>query len=225
VTRPATLVLLRRDLLQEWRGRARLGATLAFGITTLLLFSFGAGPDPDLLRAHAAGYLWLAMMLTSTLSLAESFRTEMQNQALDGVLLLPTDARAVYYGKMMANLIVLFGLGVAMLPFVVALYDVVPALGFARLIGILGLGCLGIAAPGTLYAALSARARGRDVLLPLLLFPLIVPALLAAVSATGLVIAGDPMDQLGGWTRLLAAFDAVYAALCGALFARVVEDG
>ncbi len=225
MTRPAMLVLLRRDLLQEWRGRARLGATLAFGITTLLLFSFGAGPDPDLLRAHAAGYLWLAMMLTSTLSLAESFRTEMQNQALDGVLLLPTDARAVYYGKMLANLVVLFGLGVAMLPFVVALYDVVPALGFARLIGILGLGCLGIAAPGTLYAALSARARGRDVLLPLLLFPLIVPALLAAVSATGLVIAGDPMDQLGGWTRLLAAFDAVYAALCGALFARVVEDG
>jgi heme exporter protein B len=102
---------------------------------------------------------------------------------------------------------------------------VVPVLGFPRLVGILGLGCLGIAAPGTLYAALAARARGRDVLLPLLLFPLVVPALLAAVSATGLVIAGDPMDQLGGWTRLLAAFDAVYAALCGALFARVVEDG
>jgi heme exporter protein B len=223
--RPATLVILRRDLLQEWRGRARLGATFAFGVTTLLLFSFGAGPDPDLLRTHAAGYLWLAIMLTSTLSLAESFRTEMQNQALDGVLLLPTDARAVYYGKMVANLVVLCGLGVAMLPFVVALYDVVPALGFARLVGVLGLGCLGIAAPGTLYAALAARARGRDVLLPLLLFPLVVPALLAAVSATGLVIAGDPMDQLGGWTRLLAAFDAVYAALCGALFARVVEDG
>jgi heme exporter protein B len=220
----AAFVLLRRDLLQEWRARGRLGATFAFGITTLLLFSFGAGPNPDLLRQNAAGYVWLALLLMSTLSLTESFRIEGQNGALEGLLLLPTDARAIYYGKMAANFLVLWGLGLALVPFMVGLYDVEPRLGVGRLVGILALGCGGLAAPGTLYAALAARARGKDVLLPLLLFPLVVPALLSAVSATGLVLHGDPMNQLGSWTRLLVAFDVVYGALCGLLFARVVED-
>ncbi|MFN7145213.1 MAG: heme exporter protein CcmB, partial [Myxococcota bacterium] len=82
----------------------------------------------------------------------------------------------------------------------------------------------GLVAPGTLYAALSARARGSDVLLPLLLFPLVVPALLSAVKSTALVLSGDPMDQLGGWMGLLAAFNLIYWSLCGLLFGRVVED-
>jgi heme exporter protein B len=217
-------VLLQKDLRQEWRARGRLGATFAFGLTTLLLFSFGAGPNALLLRQNAAGYQWIALLLMSTLSLAESFRIEGQNAALEGLLLLPTSPAAVYFAKLLANFVVLFGLGVALLPFVVVLYDVEPTLGLSRWLGVLALGCAGLAAPGTLYAALAARARGRDVLLPVLMFPLVVPALVATVSATGLVLAGDPMDQLDGWRGLLAAFDVLYAALCGALFSRVVED-
>ncbi len=216
--------LLRKDLLQEWRARGRLGATFAFGLTTMLLFSFGAGPNAKLLQANAAGYQWIALLLLSTLSLAESFRVEGQNAALEGLLLLPTSPVAVYFSKFLANLAVLLGLAVALVPFVIVLYDVSPALGVGRWLGVMGLGCAGLAAPGTLYAALAARARGRDVLLPVLLFPLVVPALVASVSATGLVLAGDPMDQLSGWVGLLTAFDVLYAALCGALFSRVVED-
>jgi heme exporter protein B len=220
----ALAVLLSKDLRQEWRGRGRLGATFAFGLTTLLLFSFGAGPHSELLRQNAAGYQWLALLLMSTLSLAESFRIESQNAALEGLLLAPTPPVAVYFAKFLANFTVLFGLGTVLVPFVVVLYDVSPALGAGRWLGVIALGCGGLAAPGTLYAALSARARGRDVLLPVLLFPLVVPALVAATSATALVLGGDPMGQLGGWTQMLAAFDLLYAALCGALFSRVVED-
>jgi heme exporter protein B len=220
----ALRVLVGKDLLQEWRSRGRLGATFAFGLTTLLLFSFGAGPDADLLRRNAAGYQWIALLLMSTLSLAESFRVEQQNAALEGLLLAPAPAPAVYFSKLAANVAVLFGLGLVLLPFVVVLYDVAPALGTGRWVGVLALGSLGLAAPGTLYAALAARARGRDVLLPVLLFPLVVPALVASTSATALVLHGDPMGQLAGWTRLLAAFGLLYAALCGALFSRVVED-
>ncbi len=218
------LNVLRKDLLQQWRARSRLGAVAAFGLTTLLLFSFANGPDTTMLRLNAAGYLWLALLLSSTLSLGESFRVEAQNGALEGLLLLPTDPRAIYYGKAFANLAVLTGLGVAMIPVMVALYDVSVVMGAARLAGVVALGAAGLVAPGTLYAALSARARGSDVLLPLLLFPLVVPALLSSVKATALVLTGDPMGQLGSWLGLLTAFNLIYWSLCGLLFGRVVED-
>jgi heme exporter protein B len=216
--------VLHKDLLYEWRARSRFTAVLAFGVTTLLLFSFASGPDTTLLRTNAAGYLWLALLLMSTLSLGESFRVEAQNGALEGLLLLPTDARAVFYGKAIANFAVLCALGLMLVPMMVALYDVTITMGFVSLAATIALGTAGLCAPGTLYAALASRARGRDVMLPLLLFPLVVPALLAAVKATQLSLTGDPMRQLPSWLGLLAAFNAVYWSLCGLLFGRVVED-
>lgn len=216
--------VLRKDVLQGWRSRSRFLAVLSFGITTLLLFSFAAGPDTSHLRVNAAGYLWLALLLMSTLSLAESFRVEMQNAALEGLLLLPTAPAAIYYGKAVANLVVLGTLGVMLIPAMVVLYDARITLGFGQLVLVVLLGCAGLCAPGTLYAGMSARARGKDVLLPLLLFPLVVPALLSAVKATSLVLAGDPMGQVPSWLGLLVAFNAIYWSLCGLLFGRVVED-
>lgn len=216
--------VLRKDLLQQWRARSRLVAVGMFGLTTLLLFSFANGPDSTMLRANAAGYLWLALLLCSTLSLAESFRIELHNGALEGLLLLPTDPRAIYYGKALANLAVLTGLGVALIPVMVALYDTSIPLGVPKLAGVIALGAAGLVAPGTLYSALSARARGSDVLLPLLLFPLVVPALLSCVKATSLILQGDPMSQLSSWIGLLVAFNVIYWSLCGLLFGRVVED-
>jgi heme exporter protein B len=219
------LWIFRKDMVQQWRARSRLVAVGSFGLTTLLLFSFANGPDTTMLRANAAGYLWLALLLSSTLSLAESLRIEMQNGALEGLLLLPTDPRAIYYGKAFANLAVLAGLGFALVPMMVALYDVSIPMGVPRLFVVIALGCAGLVAPGTLYATLAARARGSDVLLPLLLFPLVVPALLSAVKATSLVLTGDPMGQLQSWLGLLTAFNLIYWSLCGLLFGRVVEDG
>ncbi len=218
------VLLLRKDLLLQWRTRARFVAVLGFGVTTLLLFSFAVGPDTTALRQHAAGYLWLAVLMASTLSLAESFRMEFHHGALEALRLLPTDPRALYYGKALANFVVLATLGCLLIPFVVGLYDARMSMGLGPLIGVILLGCAGLAAPGTLYATLSARARSSDVLLPLLLFPLLVPALLASVKATALVLDGDPMGQLRSWTGLLVAFDIIYWSLCGLLYRFVVED-
>jgi heme exporter protein B len=220
----ACLLVLRKDLLLGWRGRARAAATAGFGITTLLLFSFAVGPDVTLLRVNAGGFLWLAVLLASTLQLGESFRAEREHGAMDALLLLPVPAAAVFYGKAVAvwGLLALFSLG--LVPVSVALFDLTITMGIGPLAGILLLGTAGIAAPGTMYAALSGRARAQDVLLPLLLFPLLVPTLLAAVKATTLVLSGDPMGQLASWASLLAVFDLVYWPLCGLLFPFVVED-
>ena len=220
----ASWILFRKDLLIEWRTRSRLNALIFFAFATLLLFSFALGPDTRLLQRNAGGYLWLALLFSSILSLGESFRVEMENSALDGIRLAPADARALFLGKALGNTALLFGLGWLLIPVLIALYDVQVAMELWRLGLVLLLGCLAISAPGTIYSAIANNARARDVLLPLLLFPLIVPALLAATKATSLVLQGDPMQQLGSWLGLLGGFDVMYWSLGFALFPRVIED-
>ncbi|HEY8712477.1 MAG TPA: heme exporter protein CcmB [Thermoanaerobaculia bacterium] len=217
------MAALRKELLLQWRTRAQFMSVFIFGATALLLFSFGVGPNSEVLRQFSAGFLWLGLLLSSTLTLAESFHAEMENRALEGLLLLPADPRALYYGKAVANWIQLSLLGSALVPVMVILYDA----GTTRLLSLVGviiLGTAGLSAPGTLYAAMTAQVKAKQTLLPLLLFPLIVPALLASVKATSLVILGDPMQTLRSWMVLLFAFDAIYWSLCGLLYPRVVED-
>ena len=144
-------------------------------------------------------------------------------RALEGLLLLPTSPRIIYYGKAIANWIQLAVIGLSLVPVMVVLYDA----GTTRILAlvfVILLGSAGLSAPGTLYAAMTAQIRSKQTLLPLLLFPLIVPALLASVKATSLVILGDPMGEGRSWIILLAAFDAIYWSLCGLLFGRVVDE-
>lgn len=218
------LALARKELLLQWRTRARFGTVLVFGVTALLIFSFAVGPDSTALQAHASGYLWLALLLMSTLALQEAARLDVQNGALEALVLLPVDGRALYYAKALVNTITLASLGTLLVPVVVALYDAGAREGYALLIGVVWLGSAALVAPGTLYAVLTSRARAGDVLLPLLLFPLVVPALLGAVKATEVIMLGDPMGRVTSWMGLVVAFDAIYWSLCGLLYPLLLED-
>jgi heme exporter protein B len=220
----STWLVLRKDVLLEWRTRARINALVFFALATLLMFAFALGPDTSLLRKNAAGYLWLGILFASVLSLGESFRVETENFALDGLRLIPTDSRAIFLGKALGNTLMLFLLSLIVLPACVALFDVHFQSSVGSLFGILLLGAAGISAPGTVYAAIAANARARDVLLPLLLFPVLIPGLLSSVKATALVLEGDPMMQMGSWVSLLVAFNILYWGLGFALFPRVIED-
>lgn len=214
---------LRKELLLQWRTRAQAFAAFIFGSTSLLLFSFAIGPNAEALRTFSAGFLWLALLLSSTLTLADSFHAETENRALEGLLLAGASPRALYYGKAVANWAQLTFLGIALTPVMVVLYDA-GTMRLGMLIVIILLGGAGISAPGTLYAAMTSQLQAKQTLLPLLLFPLIVPVLLASVKATSLVILGDPMGQTSSWVGLLIAFNAIYWSLCGLLFGRVVEE-
>lgn len=214
---------LSKEFMLQWRSRSAFVAVLVFGGVALLLFSFGIGPNAEILRLYSSSFLWLALLLASSLSLSESFRHEMENHALEGLILLPSSTRAIFYGKAITNWLHLVALGVLLVPMIVVLYDA-PAGRAAGLLGIILLGTAGLSAPGTLYSAMTAEARSKQVLLPLLLFPLVVPVLIAAVKASSLVLLGDPMAQLGAWLVLLAAFDAIYWSLCGLMFPKVVEE-
>src|SRR5688572_11821188 len=217
------IAALRKELLLQWRTRGQFMAVFVFGAAALLLFSFAIGPDASALRTFSAGFLWLGLLLSSTLTLAESFHAEAEHRALESLLLLPASPRALYYSKALSNALALAALGAGLLPVMVILYDAatprIPAL-----LGIILLGSAGLSAPGTLYSAMTSQARARQTLLPLLLFPLVVPVLLAAVKATALLIHGDPMGQMRSWTLLLVCFNVIHWSLCGLLFERVVED-
>lgn len=214
--------ILYKDLLIEWRGRARVAALSTFAITLLLLFSFAVGPDTEALRTHASAYLWLSVLTASTLLLTHGFKLEVESGAMEGLLLLPVSPRAIFYGKAIANMVLLLGVGLVALLVTLLIFDVSPRESGLWLVLILVLGTAGVSAPGTLYAGLTARLHAAQMVLPVLLFPLVVPCMVAAVRATSLVLAGDAMDQLGSWLWVLGCFDAIYWSLCGLLFHKVI---
>ncbi len=214
---------LHKDLLLSWRTRAQASAVFAFGAAALLLLSFAAGPDAEALRHNAGGFLWVALLFASVLSLSASFQVEYEQRAMEGLLLLPASPRALYYGKAIANWLQLTVLGAMLVPVMVVLFDAGTWRVFP-LLGVIALGAAGISAPGTLYAAMAAQLRAQQVLLPLLLLPLLVPVLLACVKATSLLVMGDPMNQLGSWMLLLVAFNAIFWPLGGLLFGVVAEE-
>lgn len=221
---PQTLAVLRKDLLLEWRGRSRFLSVFLFGAVTVLLFSF-AMPNFEVLKQAAAGCLILGLLLSSTLGLAESFRHEQSDSALEGLILLPIDPVALYYGKAVGNTLFLFALAPVLIPFAVALYQVdLGGAGVLKLVGLWMVTAAGLSAPGTLYSGMTSRLRSQDVLLPLLLFPLVIPVLLAAAKSASLIVLGDPMSELSAWLLFLLAFDLIYWSLCGILFPMLSQE-
>ena len=220
------MVVVGKDLLLEWRGKSRIISVLLFGLTTLLLFSFAIGPNTQMLQRVAPGFLTLALLLSSTLALSESFRLEREERAIEGLLLIPVDPTALYYGKAVSNFVLLLVMGPVLVPVALVLYSASidgPSLVKLGLLWALASG--GLAAPGTMYAAMTSRLRGQDVLLPLLLFPLVVPVLVATTKGISLLMYGDPMEQFNSWMILLLMFNLVYWPLCGPLFPFLMDDG
>lgn len=221
----ATWQVLKKDLRIEWRGRSRLLSVVLFGVVTLLLFSFALGSDSETLARATAGFLVMALLLSSTLALSESFRIEHQEGAEEGLRMLPVDPVAFYLGKALGNALFLLLLAPILIPVGLVIYGADPEpVTLLGLAGIWLLASFGLAAPGTLFAAMTSRLNSQDVLLPLLLFPLVVPVLLSSVKAFDLTLNGDPMSQLGAWRLLLSSFDVVYWSLCAIVFPTVIED-
>lgn len=217
------LAALSKDLLLSWRGRAQAAAVVIFGATALLLLSFAVGPNARALRELAGGFLWVALLFSSTLSLAESFRLEREQRGLEGMLLLGASPAAIFFGKAIANWMQLLLVGVGLLPVMVVIYD--PSLhNLPQLVGVLMLGTAAISAPGTLHAGMASQIRAQQVLLPLLLFPLVVPVLIAAVRASSLLLSGDPMGQARSWALLLLGFNGIFWPLCSLFFGQVIEE-
>jgi len=216
--------VIAKDVLVELRSPTRVSGLFFYGLALLLLVAF-ASNTTDIMRKQAGGILWIGMLLASTRSFDQSFGAEFEEGAMEGLVLWPVHPVALYYGKAISNSFILVVVAAALMPLLVALYDVSIRGDIGALALNLLLGCTALAAPGTLLALITTQARGASVLLPLLLFPTVVPAVLAASRATTLIIEGDPMGQVGAWLWVLAAINLLHWSISGVLFAKAVEDG
>lgn len=214
----------RKDLTTEWRTRANFNAVAFLAALTLLLFGFALGPDAAALRDAAAGILWLTVLFSGVLSFNRCYQLELENGALETLLLYPGDRRAIFLGKLAANLVFVFSVELLIVPMAAVLYDLPLLSPFPGLLGVFVLGTFGFVTLGTFYAAMASRLRAREVLLPLLLFPMLIPLLVAAVQATSAILAGDPMGAAASWLGLLGAFDVIFFTASLLAFEYVIEE-
>lgn len=213
-----------KDLATERRARANFNAIVALAVVMLLLFGFALGPETEELRRAAAGILWLTILFSGVLAFNRSYQVELENGALEALLLYPGSRKAIFIGKLAANLVFVLLVEMLLVPLAAILYDLPIAGVLAPLALILFLGTLGFATLGTFYASMASRVRSREVLLPLLLFPMMVPVLVAAVAATAAVLVGDPMGDAGSWIRLLIVFDLIFLVASLFAFEHVIEE-
>jgi heme exporter protein B len=199
-----------KDLTAEWRTRANFNAVTFFGALMLLLFGFALGPDVETLRRAAPGIIWLTVLFSGVLSFNRSYQIELENDALEALLGYPGDRRSIFVGKLAANLTFVLLVEAVIVPLTAVLYGLSLGRPLIGLVGVLLLGTFGFVTLGTFYSALSSRSRAREVLLPLLLFPMLVPLLIAAAQATSALLAGDAMGDARTWAGVLGAFDVVF---------------
>ena len=211
-----------KDLAAEFRSRELFSSMLVFSLLVILIFNFALELDISTRRSVTAGVLWVTFAFAGTLGLNRSMSIEKDQGSLDGLLLAPVDRSAIYFGKVLSNLTFMLIVEAIVLPIYSFLYNV--NLLQPGLLLILALGSIGYIVVGTLLAAMAVQSRTRDVLLPILLFPVVIPVLIAAVKASGGFLTGDDADSIRAWINLLIVYDAIFVAIAFMVFDYVVEE-
>ena len=211
-----------KDIAAELHTREMVSAMLVFSVLTMLIFSFALDLRGAVARAAAPGVLWATVAFAGTLGLNRSLTREQLTGCLDGLLLTPVDRSAIFFGKALGNLIFMAVVEIVLLPLFSALFNVPLLSPGVVLVTILG--TLGYAAVGTLLATIAVNTRAREVMLPVLLLPLAVPLLIAAVQATSGLAAGGTLSDVGSWLRLLIVYDLLIVAVSILTFGYLVEE-
>lgn len=219
-------LVVSKDLAIEWRSREIVYTTLFFAISCVLVFAFGFVKDGRAVDDAAAGILWIAIAFSGTLAIGRTFERERQNETLRALLASPIDRPALYVGKLTAVLILLAAVECILVPLVALMFGGRFAAQPAMMAVMLVLGSLGFAAVGTLFAAMLLRSRSRDVLLPILLYPITVPVIIAGVRGTAALLQPEPdLAAARAWGAMLLCFDVVFITLALWTFDAVVSDG
>ncbi|HYV97712.1 MAG TPA: heme exporter protein CcmB [Gemmatimonadaceae bacterium] len=212
-----------KDITTERRSKAGFNSVVAFAVTSLVLFGFALGPEARALREAAAGTLWIALLFAGVLAFNRSFHVELEGGALDPLLIYPGRRWTIFAGKLLANLAFVGTILAIVVLVSLTLYQVPVPKAWPSVLLVLVLGTVGLVTLGTFYAAMATRTRAREVLLPLLLFPMLVPVLLAAVSASKALLTGDVMHESGAWIRFLLGYDVVFLTATLLVFEKIIE--
>ena len=211
-----------KDILLELRSRELVISVIVFGLLVVIVFSFAIDPAPGQAKTLASGILWVAFAFAATLAMNRAFVREQEAGVLEGLLVSPVSRDAIFLAKATTSFLFMLLIEAVLLP----AYAVM--LGFSALSWTLGLtivlATLGFALIGTLFSALAAQTRSREIMLPVLFFPIVLPVILGAVESTTRAIGGETFVGLGRWLPLIAVFDVVFLVICPWVFSFVVED-
>jgi heme exporter protein B len=209
-----SLTIAAKDLRSELRTKEALNASLSFSLVILLLFSFAFDPAADQTREFSGGLLWLVFAFAGALILNRSFARELPNDCLDALISSPISAAALFAGKALANFLLLMAVETVALPVFGVFYNIRWWGQFWQLAGVLALGTWAMTVIGTIFSALTVNLRLRELMLPTLVYPVMIPALMSAIQLTTHLIAGQPLEgDVLVWLRLLVVFDVIFTAL------------
>jgi heme exporter protein B len=211
-----------KDVRAELRTKDILSSMLVFAALAVVIFQFAFDLRADNARLVLPGVVWIAITFSGVLGLNRSFILEQDRGSMEGLLLAPMDRSVIYFGKLIGNLLFIFAVELVLLPLASIFFNVWIVTPSVLLVVFLG--TIGFAAVGTLFAALSVNTRAREVMLPILLFPIMVPVLIAGVRAMGALLDGETLKDVAQWLRLLVAYDVIFIAAAFLLFDFVVEE-
>ena len=216
-----TRATLEKDMRLEWRSKDTINSMLFFALLVVVIFSFAFNPTAEESRAIAGGLVWTAFLFAAVVALNQTWARELRNQVLDAYRVSPAPAVSLFLAKALGNFIFVSILEALMTPLFIVFYNL-RALGPAwQLIPVAAFGTWALVVNGTFFAAISIRTRSREIMLPLLLFPISIPALLAMVEATTAILTGE--DSAKFWIVLLGVYDLVFTSACLLLFERILH--
>ena len=215
------LAIVWKDVVSELRTREMFSSMLVFALLVMVIFNFSFELRVENIAQVAPGILWVTFAFASTLELTRSLATEMENDCLEGLFLAPMDRGVIYFGKMLGNLIFISAVEALMLPIFSVLFNL--SLIRVPLLITIFLGAVGFAAVGTLLSTIAVNTRAREVMLPVLLFPIILPVVIAAAKVTGGILDGVPLSELAHWLRFLVGFDIIFLVISYLTFDFVVQ--
>jgi heme exporter protein B len=218
----AMMAVVWKDLTAEIRSREVFSAMLVFALLVVLIFNFALDLEAGTRASITSGVLWVTFTFAGTLGLNRSMAQEKDRGCMDGLLMAPVDRSAIYMGKVIGNLVFMFAVEIVVIPVFSVLYNV--NLINLGLILVVLLGSVGYIAVGTLLASMAVQTRTRDMLLPILLFPVVIPLIVAAVKASAGFIQSLPMTEISPWLNLLIVYDVVFLAVAWMVFDFVVEE-
>ena len=211
-----------KDLAVEMRSRELLSAMLVFSLLVIIIFNFALELDAKTRANVTSGVLWVTFAFAGTLGLNRSMAMEKDRGCLDGLLLAPVDRSAIYFGKTIGNLVFMLIVEAIVFPIYSILYSI--NLFQPGLILVVFLGSIGYVAVGTLLSSMAVQTRTRDVLLPILLFPVVIPLFIASVKASAGFLQNIPVDEIWPWLNLLVVYDVIFTAVAFMVFDYVVEE-
>jgi heme exporter protein B len=216
-------IVVWKDVLSERRSKESLNALIFFSLLLLFVFQVALGPERARVEAALPGLLWLGFILAGLLAFGRTFLVERENDCWEGLVLTPGDKSAIYLGKLVGNILLMAVVEAVLLILFAVFFSLDFTTALPALSLVLALGTLGLAAVGTLFGAITAQLRARELLFPVLLLPAVVPVLLASVSATQVVLSHQPLGEAAPWLKLLAAADLVYLVVGVLTFEFVLE--